>query len=153
MITFSDLIVPVVFLSFWLFMSYWLSEMSGWRYLAQKYPNQKRFSGEKIYFQSLGMQQAELPLINRGSYGNCITIGLDQDGVSLFILPFFRFAHPPIYVPWQDVAMQVISNQVLWRVTFVKVSFAKSDIAIYISHALAQKICQVSNLSIAQALN
>ena len=151
MSTYSDFMVPILFISFWLFMCYWLSETSGWRYLAQRYPKPKALINGKIYFQSLGMQQADLPMINRGGYKSIVTIGLNQDGMSLSTtLPFFRFAHPPIYVPWQDITMQVINRPGFWPIQLVKISFVKSDIAIYISFSLAEKIRQVSNLPILQ---
>lgn len=151
MASYSNFIPPILFLSFWLFFCYWLSEMSGWRYLAQKYPQQASFYGEKVYFQTLGMQQAEMPTINRGSYRSCITIGLNQTGLSLRVLPFFRFAHRPIYIPWEDVTIQMIINPFFRQITFVKISFARSDITVYISQALAEKISQASNLPILPA--
>lgn len=151
MTSYPNVIPPILFIGFWLLLCYWFSETTGWRYLAQKYPKPAGISSETMHFQSLRMQQADLP-INGGGYNGVVTIGLGQDGMSLSTtLPLFRFAHPPIFVPWQDMTMQVINRGGFWPLTFVKISFAKSDIAIYISSSLAEKVRTVSNLPILQA--
>ncbi|MCE7981900.1 MAG: hypothetical protein DYG89_11960 [Caldilinea sp. CFX5] len=50
MASYADFMPPILFLGFWLFFCYWISEMSGWRYLAQKYPGTKGFSKKKYIF-------------------------------------------------------------------------------------------------------
>jgi len=39
------------------------------------------------------------------NYGNCLTVGANSDGLYLGILFFFRFMHPPLFIPWSEVSI------------------------------------------------
>jgi hypothetical protein len=74
----------------------WLSAaVSGWRALARIYAAKARASGV-----TYRMQTGKLGLVN---YGGCLTISLSDAGLRLAVWPMFRFAHPPLMIPWSDI--------------------------------------------------
>ncbi len=41
--------------------------------------------------------------IGIASYKNCLSIWVNEQGFFLEPIFFFRFAHPRLYIPWEDV--------------------------------------------------
>jgi hypothetical protein len=74
-----------------------MSIMSGWRSLASVYPEEHPFAGDLFRFQSVFMRY-------RSAYANVVIFGANQEGLRISVFLPWRFAHPPIFVPWQDVS-------------------------------------------------
>jgi hypothetical protein len=37
-------------------------------------------------------------------YGNCLTVGANEDGLYLATFPLFPLGHPPLLIPWDEVS-------------------------------------------------
>lgn len=89
---------PFVFILFWLVISLVISRMGGWSALAKRYRLEDSFDGERMRFRSGQMRYAM-------SYNNCLTIGADRRGLYLAVFFFFRLGHPPLFIPWSEIAV------------------------------------------------
>ncbi len=71
-------------------------------------------------------------------YNHCLTIGADPRGLYLSIFFPFRIAHPPLFIPWQDISL--VSKTFLW-VKYVELRLGRENaIPLRISDRLAQKL-------------
>ncbi len=89
-------VFPFFFATVWLFATYWVALVGGWRLLAKRFRAAGSFSGQKWYMQSAAMRWLS-------HYNNILTVGADSEG--LFLVPFllFRAWHPPLFVPWVEI--------------------------------------------------
>ncbi|MEJ6580124.1 MAG: hypothetical protein QNL33_01045 [Akkermansiaceae bacterium] len=83
------------FVAIWCFVFKILSVLS-WGKLAQKYTSYHPPSGSTLKWQSLVLGR----LMN---YNRCVTIHVGGAGLFLEMPRFFRFAHPPLRIPWSEV--------------------------------------------------
>jgi hypothetical protein len=73
------------------------------------------------------------------SYGNCLIVGLNPDGIYLSVFFLFRIGHPPLFIPWPDVSMR--ERRFLFFFKQVELRFAKcSSIPFVISRRLMNRI-------------
>jgi hypothetical protein len=84
--------------TWWVFVLWLLSELSGWRkvavvYRAQRPPNGKRFS----------MQTGKIGDI---WYKRCLTVYTSGEGLYVSLWPVFRFRQPALFIPWSAVRDQ-----------------------------------------------
>lgn len=105
------MLFPVFFVAMWLLVTFLLSAIGGWRSLASKYAATAPFAGKKFRFRSAQFGG----FVN---YGSCLTLGSSPAGVYLAVLPFFRFAHPPLLIPWNELATQNSRNWFFSSVEF-----------------------------------
>jgi hypothetical protein len=49
-------------------------------------------------------------------YNGVLTLGSDAEGVYLGVMFLFRFAHPPLFIPWSDVAVEEPTRWFFFRV-------------------------------------
>jgi hypothetical protein len=85
----------------------WLSvsHVSGWASLAQLYRCEEGFFGDRLRFRSAAMRYWS-------HYGNCLTMGANPQGLFLSIsVPFF-VGHPPLFIPWSEIAIR--RGRYLW---------------------------------------
>lgn len=89
-------VFPLYFGTLWCVIGAFLSYVGGWTKLARRFRCQTAFVGDRWRFQSGAM---------RGSvqYGNCLTLGSNSHSLYLAVFPLFRFRHPPLLIPWQEV--------------------------------------------------
>jgi len=79
--------------------------MGGWSALAARYRSEGDFSGPTWNFQCGQFRWW-------ASYNNCLTVGADPRGLFLWVFLLIRVAHPPLFIPWQDIS--VSRAEVLW---------------------------------------
>ena len=91
-------IVAVSFIAFWLLCFWLVAQLGGWASLAQTFATQRPTDGEtfnwvtgKINFFS--------------SYNNCLTVSVMAEGIRIRPMLLFRFAHAPLFIPWDAVAL------------------------------------------------
>jgi hypothetical protein len=106
--TLSVVILPVVifftfFASLWLFVCFILARVGGWEKLARVYRYDGKFSGERWRFRSCKMN-------GYTNYNNCLTFGVNPEGLYMKILPLFRFHHPPLLIPWSDIKEEKVKG-------------------------------------------
>lgn len=115
----------------WATMITLISHVGGWAMLAGQYRISETFTGNCWYFERAQMRW----LIG---YNHCLTIGADPRGLYLSIFFPFRIAHPPLFIPWQDISL--VSKTFLW-VKYVELRLGRENaIPLRISDRLAQKL-------------
>lgn len=90
--------LPLYFGILWCATCAALSHIGGWTTLAAKFRSGSISVENRWRFQSGTMRW----MVN---YNNCLTVGADRQGLSLAVFPLFRFRHPPLFIPWQEVAV------------------------------------------------
>jgi hypothetical protein len=81
------------------------SYLSGWAALARTYRHEGSFEGESWRYQSAYMRRLS-------RYRHCLTIGADHAGLFVSMFWIFRVAHPPLFIPWNQVSRR--SRRFLW---------------------------------------
>jgi hypothetical protein len=74
-----------------------ISYVRGWASLSKRFRFRGQFSGNRWRWQSGHMRWI-------AAYGNCLTVGANINGLYLATSPLFRLAHPPLLIPWNEVA-------------------------------------------------
>jgi hypothetical protein len=82
----------------WVGLSFLSGRLSGWQALAERYRFDGKFTGERWRFRSGRMRWTV-------HYGNILTLGADSRGVYLSVITLFRVGHPPLLVPWREIAV------------------------------------------------
>jgi len=87
----------IVFPIFWCFVCGLLSWMGGWSRLAKLYlaPPQAVPQGRSFTWRS-----GKVGLTN---YKGTLTIHTGPSGLHLSVMPLFRFGHPPLLIPWEEL--------------------------------------------------
>lgn len=91
----ESLLAGVVVVAGFATISWFSAVLGGWRDLALVYAAKSRAKGVTYRLQS-------------GTFGHvgyrwCLTISLSEAGLRLAVWPMFRFAHPPLLIPWSDI--------------------------------------------------
>lgn len=95
---------PVFFVALWLFVTGLLATLGGWSELAHHYPDFGTTPEGNVLTvggSSVGMRRGGVPL--PVSYNRVVTLTLSRTGLHLRVMSFFRFRHPPILIPWEQV--------------------------------------------------
>jgi hypothetical protein len=82
----------------WLGMSGLLAFSSGWVSLAKRYATTGSTTGTSSWFASGAIGRRFLPV----SYGSCLFVTTNSDGLHLSIFFIFRFLCPPLFIPWSE---------------------------------------------------
>jgi hypothetical protein len=125
-------VFPFYFVGLWVFVTYWIALIGGWRLLANRFRMQGTFVGEKWHMQSARMRA-------QTHYGNVLTVGANHEG--LFIVPFilFRAWQPALFVPWTEIT--VSNTTQLFFFKSVVLSLGRSEqIPFRIRPTLAAKV-------------
>jgi hypothetical protein len=91
-------IIPCGVVALWFFGCAIASYISGWTTLAKRFGLRASFVGERWTVQS-GYMRSNI------GYGNCLTVGASPHGLYLAVMPLFRFWHPPLLVPWDEITL------------------------------------------------
>ncbi len=87
----------------WAGVSHLLAVLGGWSRLAGQYRDRGSFEGYRRRFSSgqlFGGVSQRIPC----NYRSCLTLGSNSQGLFLAMLPLFRVAHPPLFIPWGDIS-------------------------------------------------
>lgn len=107
------IVVPAFFLGFWCFVLWALSALGGWNSLAGVYPARERSGGATYYMQT--------GFVGAVCYRSCLNFRVSPAGLYLSIVPLFRFAHPPLLIPWSDIGSPLSNAGVFLRLVEVPV--------------------------------
>jgi hypothetical protein len=128
-------IASAYFLAIWLLVSAVIAFIGGWATLAKRFRLNTPFVGQRWAGQSGQMRWI-------AGYGNCLTVGCSSEGLYLAMMPLFRFRHPPLLVPWNEVG--VARRRILFF-RFVRFSLGHElGIPLYLRWTLAEKIKQAA---------
>lgn len=95
---------PVFFAGFWMFVTGVLSAAGGWHGLAERFrepPNPPSATARRFRMASADLVNGAFPL--PVSYSGCLIVDLGDAGIHLRPWLPFRFAHPPLLIPWAQV--------------------------------------------------
>ncbi|HTF45234.1 MAG TPA: hypothetical protein VK641_15100 [Terriglobales bacterium] len=95
----------------WLLVAAGVSLIGGWFSLAKVYRTRATFNGAKRRMQSGRMGWL-------ANYNNVLTMGASQQGLYLASMFLFRFMHPPLLVPWNEIKVRRSTGWVFEYVTF-----------------------------------
>ncbi len=126
------LILPLIVLWF-VFLGYAIAWLSGWWLLARFYRTLKVRLDVSWSFQSAKVSWCD--------YNNCLTIGVDAEGI--LIVPFFliRPGHAPLFLPWNELAVE---RKQWWRFSWLVLTVKRAPkVPIRLSESLAKKIASV----------
>ena len=98
----------VVFPLMWCLVTGLLSVMGGWQRLAQTFAAGNRPVTGQARHGLNGM-------VGWVSYRFVLTVHVAPDGFYLSVMPLFRFAHPPLFIPWTAIARRKPVQRVFWR--------------------------------------
>lgn len=88
--------VVVLFFGIWFGVTTYLAKSSGWKSLAEQYPNTSQSTGEEI--------PKIVAQLNGASYRGVIDLEATPEGLRLIIDSFFfNNGHPPIFIPWSEL--------------------------------------------------
>jgi hypothetical protein len=88
--------LAAAFIALWCIISLSLAVTGGWLTLASHYRLDDEFTGSRRRRCSARMRWGT-------RYSNCITPSANDRGLFLGMLFLFRFAHPPLFIPWSDI--------------------------------------------------
>jgi hypothetical protein len=125
------IIIPCYAVALWLLVSAVISYIGGWATLAKRFRFRPPFLGEKWSGQSGQMRWI-------AGYGNCLTLGCNQQGLYLAIMPLFRFRHPPLLIPWEEI--KIARTRILFF-RYVRFGLGRElDIPLYLRVRLADRL-------------
>ena len=95
------LAVLLMFAGVWLAITYLLSYISGWAFLAKHYRAARPFAGryERIRSSQMG------PLGPFGGARNALNVGVDEEGLHLRMFILFRLNCRDLFIPWRDITV------------------------------------------------
>jgi len=97
-------LLPLGVVGFFLFVSFVLGTVSGWRRLAAKFPAPKGTEGPGIDFCSASFDFGV-------SYNNCLTLEAAEHGLIVRVIPPFSFTHPPLLLPWETLRTEATRDK------------------------------------------
>jgi hypothetical protein len=90
----------------WAFVISMIAYFGGWHTLAKSYTVDlsrirplDQDAGKRFGFASMSLGPSYFP----SNYSSCLTIWVSDRGVELQVQPFFRFMHPPLFIPSSDI--------------------------------------------------
>ena len=88
-------------LGIWLVVTFLLSYISGWAFLAEHYRAARPYAGryERIRSSQMG------PLGPFGGARNAVNVGIDPDGLHLRMFILFRINCRDLFIPWRDITV------------------------------------------------
>ena len=120
----------------WIVFMNLFSVLDGWRNLAGVYRAERPFTGTRF--------RGHVRLRTGMRYNGIVTFGANRQGLYISIFFLFRFAHPPLFIPWEDISGT--AKRVLWT-NVVALQFEKcSFIPFWISRRLADKLCRAGGV-------
>jgi hypothetical protein len=125
-------VVIPFFILFWCALLFLIAALTGWMRLARGFRETSTFTGPIWGCQSARMRWGS-------HYGSCLNVGADVMGLKLSVLFLFRPFHPPLFIPWSEIAVGERGKVLLVR--RVKLLLGREEpIPFVISATLADRI-------------
>jgi hypothetical protein len=143
-------IAPILFIGFWAVFSYVDSKMAGWNSMAESYPLRTPYSGKRFAMETCCLGNA--------NYKRGLTLGPNQVGLYIEVSFLYRWWHPPLFIPWSDIAHVPVAPEdkkkevsvpflklQLTRNPFIELQIAKNPgKPLKVSQKLAQSLADAS---------
>ncbi len=95
-------VFPLFFIGMWILLLKILSRISGWSKLADQFHFQDKFEGKYYRFQSASL--------NKINFGGSLEMGMNEIGLYLVPMIFFRLFHKPIFIPWDEIEAEPVKR-------------------------------------------
>ena len=121
----------VGFVCIWIIISALISYLGGWWSLSQYYHSRPSNIRKKWLFQTAAMRFMT-------GYGNCLNVCVTDRGLLLSVFFIFRFGHPPLLIPWEDIRVEKFNS---WMMKGIRLNFSKvPNVPLILRKGLAQNI-------------
>jgi hypothetical protein len=107
---------PLFFVGVWLFVVGLLAALGGWSALGRHFRDPgdaARGNFIELPGSSLMMRRAPIPF--PVSYNHCVAVTVSGAGLHLRVMVLFRFRHPPLLIPWEQVERMEPGHHLFWR--------------------------------------
>lgn len=88
---------PLVFVSFWMGVCWLLALVGGWRSLASRY---------RVDSEPRPTTRSTSGMVGLVSYNGVLELAASGLGLDLRVMKLFRAGHPPLRIPWTDIAVE-----------------------------------------------
>jgi hypothetical protein len=127
----------IFFAVLWALVCFIIAAVTGWRALSRRFSCPKgTFHGETWSFRSARMRFLS-------HYGNCLTFGADESGLYMSVFPIFRVGHPPLLIPWAEVAVAPADTGLIFKQRTLRLG-RQEAIPISISASLVSHLQQAA---------
>jgi hypothetical protein len=111
--------IVLAFPAMWLAVTFLLSYISGWAFLAEHYRSRRPFMGryERIRSSQMG------PLGPFGGARNALNVGIDPHGLHLRMFILFRLNCRDLFIPWREIT---VSRGKSFFVDFIEFHFSQA---------------------------
>jgi len=113
----NPLYYAIFFLVLWLLFNFVVSRLTGWARMAAHYQNVGGITCKVWRFQTITTRWGM-------GYKGCTNVGADSRGLYISFGFLFRFGHPPIFVPWGDIA---ITEKQISKSRMLELRFRKTE--------------------------
>jgi len=128
----------IFFLVFWLLLNFIVSRLTGWARIASHYRNVGGFTGKVWRFQTITTRRGM-------AYKGNMNVGADSRGLYLSLFFFFRFGHPPVFVPWGDIT---VTEKQISKSRMLELRFRKTeDLPVRIFAELGDRLAEAAGLN------
>jgi hypothetical protein len=100
-----------LFIVAWLTAGFLVSAIGGWWELGERYRTYEAPPSHVKRWQSGKMGRMT-------RYNNALTVGADARGLYLAMPSLFRVGHPPLHIPWHDIATEPTTSLFGRRIRF-----------------------------------
>ena len=127
-----NLLQPILgFVFIWIVISALISYLGGWWSLSQYYQSRPHNIRKKWLFQTAAMRFMT-------GYGNCLNVAVTDRGLLLSVLFIFRFGHPPLLIPWEDIRVEKYNS---WMMKGIRLNFTRvPNVPLILRKGLARNI-------------
>ena len=125
---------PLFFAGLICLVSLLLSAVSGWRRLAESYPDDVIVDGVTFRWQTA--------LVGIANYGGCLNVTVGHARLRLAVVPLFRVGHPPISIPWSDVRVEL--GTYWFRRTGTATFAREPDVIVRFPRRLVERMAEAS---------
>jgi hypothetical protein len=129
------LIVPVVVVSTFCFVSYLSSILTGWHRLSKRFRAESEPYGDT---RTAGPFPYTVYTRYWSHYSSCIRMTAAEDALYLSMIFFLRIGHPPLRIPWNEI--QFSRTRCFWRQLVVVTLGNQERIPMRISERMANKL-------------
>ena len=125
----------IFFLGFWLLLNFIVSRLTGWARITAHYRNTGDFPGKVWRSQTITTRWGM-------GYKGGANVGADTRGLYISFGFLFRFGHPPLFVPWEDIT---ISEKQVSRSRMLELRFRKTgDLPVRIFPELGDRLAEAA---------
>jgi hypothetical protein len=127
---------PPLFLAVWFLSMHLIAAVGGWRELARVYRADGPITVAAQWRNRYGR------LRYGTGYNGCLNIAANEIGMQISLWRIFRPAHPPLFIPWSDIATEPVRGVFVESTRF---SFRRATTTLLLKRTLADEILRAGH--------